>query len=158
MWRYNSELYHWGIKGMKWGVRRYQNKDGTLTPLGKQRLQEKIDSVKTRQSRSSYESKRREYEQELESMKKSGYKQWAKDNYYDDYSDRDQKELYDEYMHEVQSDIKIEQFFADNVDLLYKKLSTVESNSHSYKEAMELVTQYEGEWIGQRWKLVQKLY
>lgn len=31
------ELYHWGIKGMKWGVRRYQNKDGTLTNAGKKR-------------------------------------------------------------------------------------------------------------------------
>ena len=37
MWSYNNELYHWGIKGMKWGVRRYQNKDGTLTPAGKRR-------------------------------------------------------------------------------------------------------------------------
>lgn len=35
---YNTELYHWGIKGMKWGVRRYQNKDGSLTEVGKRRL------------------------------------------------------------------------------------------------------------------------
>lgn len=35
--RYSSELYHHGIKGQKWGVRRYQNEDGTLTPAGKKR-------------------------------------------------------------------------------------------------------------------------
>lgn len=33
----SGELYHWGIKGMKWGVRRYQNKDGSLTAAGKKR-------------------------------------------------------------------------------------------------------------------------
>lgn len=35
-----NELAHHGIKGMKWGVRRYQNKDGSLTPAGKRRYDE----------------------------------------------------------------------------------------------------------------------
>lgn len=34
---YTSELYHHGIKGQKWGVRRYQNEDGTLTSEGRAR-------------------------------------------------------------------------------------------------------------------------
>ena len=39
-----KELLHWGIKGMKWGVRRYQNKDGTLTPAGKKRYNANSES------------------------------------------------------------------------------------------------------------------
>ena len=36
-------LTHSGIKGMKWGVRRYQNKDGTLTAAGKKRYNQLAD-------------------------------------------------------------------------------------------------------------------
>lgn len=32
-----DELQHWGVQGMRWGVRRYQNKDGSLTKAGKKR-------------------------------------------------------------------------------------------------------------------------
>ena len=35
---YSDELYHHGIKGQKWGVRRYKNEDGSLTSEGKKRL------------------------------------------------------------------------------------------------------------------------
>ena len=34
-----NELYHWGVKGMHWGVRRYQNKDGSLTAAGQKRYE-----------------------------------------------------------------------------------------------------------------------
>ena len=48
MWQYQNtdELYHHGIIGMKWGIRRYQNKDGSLTPKGKKRYSEDYNETR----------------------------------------------------------------------------------------------------------------
>ena len=56
---YDSVIEHHGIKGQKWGVRRYQNPDGTLTPLGRKklgRLERKVTKLgdMVKQSRSRY--------------------------------------------------------------------------------------------------------
>ena len=68
-----NELTHWGVKGMRWGIRRYQNKDGTLTPAGKKRYnaemsklkaEEKVlkNKMKTKSQLDKLEAKRKEVE------------------------------------------------------------------------------------------------
>lgn len=52
----NNELTHWGILGMKWGVRRYQNKDGSLTAAGKKRYD--------RDTRDLSETKKKRYKED----------------------------------------------------------------------------------------------
>lgn len=43
-----DELYHYGVLGMKWGVRRYQNKDGSLTNKGKKHYDEESYTLTTK--------------------------------------------------------------------------------------------------------------
>lgn len=47
---HDNELYHFGIKGMKWGVRRYEDKSGHLAPAGKKRYDYGDDKRKQKNS------------------------------------------------------------------------------------------------------------
>ena len=65
----NPELKHWGIKGMKWGIRRYQNKDGSLTRAGKKRQADNLE--KARQAKKAKQDEIREREEKRSKLLKS---------------------------------------------------------------------------------------
>lgn len=68
-----NELYHHGVKGQKWGIRRYQNEDGTLTAAGRLKygieLRKEVKGYKV-STKANYDKAKQEYRD----FKKSGIK------------------------------------------------------------------------------------
>ena len=74
-----KELYHHGIKGQKWGIRRYQNDDGTLTEAGKERYSaDSVDSM-GKEYKKLYNADRKQALRDAKEDRKQLYKIYDKD-------------------------------------------------------------------------------
>ena len=90
-----NELYHHGVKGQKWGVRRYQNSDGSLTDNGKKRvakLSAKINKA-DKKAIESFNSSKKHFQDKKIFSKENGLDEYQKATLSKNYSDHYLKKL-----------------------------------------------------------------
>lgn len=134
----SSVLAHYGIKGMRWGVRRYQNPDGSLTERGKKRVRNeyKREVDKARADVLSRNTKRHvdAYNEAADRMNKGGIDRFNKQQekkYGKDFANREG--YFDDYQ---------KQFNEVYASIYNKSLYEAYQGNKHFQRSVELVEQY----------------
>ena len=148
MWRIikDDELYHHGIKGQKWGVRRFQNPDGTLTSAGRRRLYKA--SKGTYHAPEGYDALRKSLSQDQRARLSSANRKMQKaekeaekkaDQFHREHANRVKEKLGPNY--NVKTDIKKaekvwnEEFFKDTPER--REMLKADKNSREARKQLE---------------------
>lgn len=134
----STTLTHYGIKGMRWGVRRYQNPDGSLTERGKKRVRKeyKREVDKARTDVLSRNTKRQAdaYNEAADRMNKGGIDRFNKQQekkYGKDFANREG--YFDDYQ---------KQFNKLYASIYNKSLYEAYQGNKHFQRSVELVEQY----------------
>lgn len=136
---YNNELYHYGVLGMKWGVRRYQNKDGSLNVRGKKRISKQYAKEQAKGDKVLKKSYNRmhvnAYNKAANEMNNGGmdrYNQSQEKKYGKNYAKR--SGYADDYMKMFEKEVSKN---------LSKSIYELSKSDPHYKKATELVKKYD---------------
>ena len=142
---YSDELYHHGVKGQKWGVRRYQNEDGSLTPAGRKRMDKQIKKVN-----SMYDHANKWTDRKITKLEKKG--KTAKANvmkYMRDKNERSRKEKVDALNKMSYTDLKKAKK-QDRLDFWFGGQNWMKNNETMMTTTLSRINEYSRQ-RGMRW-------